>query len=76
MSLLFQLRHKLNKNQREFVKRLKTSRFTYHNWESGKNEMKLNVAQIKELQQILAELGLDISDLPDTSKRSISKLDC
>lgn len=51
--------------QNELAIRLNTTVTTISRWENGRSSVTLTVPQVKALEQLLTEIGIPLSSLPD-----------
>ena len=59
------IREAANMSQQDFANRLKTTVTTISRWENGRASITLNIPQVKALVELLNELEIPISTLPD-----------
>ena len=62
---LKQVRERLNMTQDEFARELGITGRTIRNHETGANQLRLSLGQIKRLKELLEQAGMSIDDLPD-----------
>lgn len=67
MSVIRQLREKLDLTQEELARELSISVWSVAKWEGGKHNPSFNFKQLKALYCLLAKGGLSILDLPDNN---------
>lgn len=67
MSVIKQLRDRLELTQEELARELNISVWSVAKWEGGKHNPSFNFRQLKALYCLLARTGLSILDLPDNN---------
>ncbi len=67
MSVIKQLRERLELTQEELARELGISVWSVAKWESGKHNPSFNFKQLKSLYCLLAKGKLSILDLPDNN---------
>lgn len=64
-SALKAIREAAGLTQQELAVRLDTTVTTISRWENGRSGVTLTIPQIKALQELLNEIGVPLSSLPD-----------
>jgi len=74
MSVLKQIRDRLNMSQEEFARLLDVSIYTLSRWENCKQNPTFTFKQVKILAMLLRGMNLQLTDLPDDLKGEVPEI--